>query len=494
MSRKQYRPHMLNKVYLFPPSAEEWLDPSHLVFFIRDLLLGLDIRPIERAIQAKDPRGERPYDPHVMLGIVLFGYCCGIYSSRKLERAVQEQVAFRIIAGDNRPHFTTINEFRRVHREAIAGLFGDVLRLCVEAGMVRLGHVAVDGTKIKADASKHKARSYERVCAEEEAILKQVEQMLARSEAVDAEEDEQFGEGQREFELPEALRSKEGRLEKIRALRSAMEARARKTRAEELRERAGQQRAKAEGEEDPVKRQRKLTRAQKAEEHAEELDPHDDDESDGEPPSSPTDLPRRRLPATLDGTPAPKAQMSPTDPDSHLMKGSDGGFVQAYNAQAVVDEHCQVIVAADVTDQAPDSHNLIPMLHQTTRNCGRAPAVATADAGFWDHDVAERAAEIGTRALVALSRDSRPQQVEPSVEENAARRRMAEALALHENRLLYRRRKTTVEPVFGQIKDARGFRQFSFRGIANVRAEWQILALCHNILKLFGAGYASQLA
>jgi transposase len=485
MSPKQYRPHWLNQPYLFPPSAEEWLDPDHLVYFIRDVLAGLDITAIVKAIQAKDPRGERPYDPLVMLGIILFGYCCGIYSSRKLERATQEQVAFRIIAGDSRPHFTTINTFRKTHREAIAGFFLQVLRLCQEAGLVRLGHVAVDGTKIKADASKHKAKSYERFQAEEEALKEQIARLLDRSDAADAEEDAQFGEGQREFELPELLRQKEGRLEKIRQIRATMEQKARQARAELLREQADAQRAKAEETQDPAEHARKLTRAQKSEEKADQLDPHDDDDQNEPPPASPTDLPRRQMPSTPDGAPDPKAQMSPTDPDSHLMKGSDGGFQQSYNAQAAVDDTFQVITAADVTDQPPDSHNLLPMLHQTRDNCGDAPVAVTADAGFWNNQVADQAATLGTKALVALSRESKKRQPSPPPETTAARQKMAEALAQPDNRKLYRKRKTTVEPVFGQIKETRGFRQFSFRGIEAVRAEWRIVALCHNLLKLF---------
>jgi len=187
-----------------------------------------------------------------------------------------------------------------------------------------------------------------------------------------------------------------------------------------------------------------------------------------------------------------EAQMSPTDPDSHRMKGPDGGSVQSYNAQAVVDDACQVITAADVTDQPPDSHNLVPMLHQTRDNCGSAPLAATADAGFWNPEVADQAKALGTKALVALSRESKKRQSDPPPETTAARQEMAEALAKPENRKLYRKRKSTVEPVFGQIKEARGFRQFSFRGIEAVRAEWRIVALCHDLLKLFTYRQAPQ--
>jgi len=486
MARKRYRKNMRDQVYLFPPSAEEWVPQGHIVYFIRDVMNELDLGPIEELIQSKDARGERPYDPYVMLGIIMLGYCLGIYSSRKLEQAAIDQVAFRVIAGDNHPHFTTINTFRKTHRTAISALFLGVLLMCKKAGLVKLGHVAVDGTKIKADASRHKAKSYERFTAEEQALMERIQQMLERSEHVDQDEDEKFGEGKREFDLPEELARKQTRLARIRELKAEMEADAKKARAEQLRRQAAEQRRKAEEEEKEAEAKRKLTRARKAEDEAQQLDPHQDDDDD-EPPAPPTTLPRRQMRANTDGTPHPKAQKSPTDPDSHLMKASNGGFEQAYNCQTVVDDHCQIIIAADVTDHPNDANNLLPMLHQATDNCGRPPALATADAGYWNQDVQVEADKLGIKVLVALKRESKKKTGTSSPETIAARQRMAEALADPENKKAYAKRKAIVEPPFGHIKEARGFRQFSFRGNEAVRAEWRLVALCHNIWKLFRA-------
>ena len=275
-------------------------------------------------------------------------------------------------------------------------------------------------------------------------------------------------------------------------MQTKIEERARLARAAVRRQQAAGQRERAETEDDPSERKRKLTRAAKSEAQAEALDPHDD-EPDEDPPAGPsTELPRRKMRYKPDGTPHPKAQMSPTDPDSHLMKGSNGGFEQAYNTQAVVDGRAQIIVAADVTDQPPDSHNLEPMLEQARRNCGRAPDLATADSGYWNEGVLQTGRPMGTKILVALRRESGANDQQQSAETTAARQQMAEALALPDNKKAYAMRKAIVEPVFGHIKQARGFRQFLVRGIDAVRAEWLLLATCHSILKLFRATRAPQ--
>ncbi len=461
---------------------------NHLVFFVRDLLCELDLSSIEALIQAKDPRGERPYDPRLMLWILLYGYCLGIYSSRRLERATWEDVSFRVICGDCHPHFTTINEFRRVHRTAFKALFLGVLKLCDEAGMVSLGHVAIDGTKIKADASKHKAMSYARLDPEERRLLAEIEEMLDKSEALDSEEDERFGAGRQEFELPDDLKDPTVRLQRIREARLAIEERARTARAEQLRERASVQEARAEEEDDPIERSRQATRAGKARAQAEEIEGSGGDDDD-DPPGA---LPTHRPVATKDGTPKPGAQYNFTDPDSRVMKGRDGGFIQAYNPQIVVDDAHQVIVAMGVTNKAPDNGNLAPMMQRVHQNLGRLPEVVTADSGYWNPEGVGKVEHVGCLALVATKRSRRterapPQTVEsrepttnPSPVENMRRR-----LEDPEYRAIYRRRKAVVEPVFGQIKEARGFRQFSFRGLANVDAEWSLICACHNLLKLF---------
>ncbi len=245
MPRKQYRPWNPDQTYLLPPSAKDLLPADHLVFFVRDLLNELDLSPIVSAIQAKDPRGTRPYNPRLMLWILIYGYASGIYSARKLEKATWEDLSFRVICGDSHPHFTTINEFRRQHRHAFSALFLGVLELCREAGMVKLGHVAIDGSKVKADASKHKASSYERLTASEAKLLAQIEEMLNRSDREDAEEDARFGEGRREFELPDDLKDATARLAKLRAARERIEQGAKQSRARKLRENAAGLRERA---------------------------------------------------------------------------------------------------------------------------------------------------------------------------------------------------------------------------------------------------------
>lgn len=484
MTRKKYRPWNPDQTYLLPPSAKDLLPADHLVFFIRDLLNELDLSPIVNAIQAKDPRGTRPYDPRLMLWILVYGYSSGIYSSRRLEKATWEDLSFRVICGDSHPHFTTINEFRRQHRQAFSALFVGVLELCREAGMVKLGHVAIDGSKVKADASKHKASSYERLTASEKKLLAQIEEMLNRSDREDADDDARFGEGRREFELPDDLKDATSRLAKLRAARERIEEGAKKSRAKCLRENADGLRERAEAA-DPVEAKRKQTLADKADAAADELAPRDDDD---EPP--PAALPRHEVLAKRDGTPKPKQQTNFVDADSRLMKGRDGGFVQAYNVQIAVDEEHQVIVAEGVSNLAPDQRYLAPMVHRVIENTGQSPAVVTADAGYWSEAGIDEVNQTGACPLVARRAGRRAERAPPTGIGPPPRRLtgaewMHWKMAQEPNRDIYRRRKSTVEPVFGNIKEARGFRQFSFRGIKAVASEWSLVCMVHNLLKLF---------
>jgi transposase len=492
MPRKQYRPWNPDQTYLLPPSAKDLLPADHLVFFVRDLLNELDLSPIVSAIQAKDPRGTRPYNPRLMLWILIYGYASGIYSARKLEKATWEDLSFRVICGDSHPHFTTINEFRRQHRHAFSALFLGVLELCREAGMVKLGHVAIDGSKVKADASKHKASSYERLTASEAKLLAQIEEMLNRSDREDAEEDARFGEGRREFELPDDLKDATARLAKLRAARERIEQGAKQSRARKLRENAAGLRERAEGAES-VEAKRKRTLADKAEAAADALAPDDDDE----PP--PTALPKHEVLAKPDGTPQPKQQTNFVDADSRLMKGRDGGFVQAYNVQIAVDEDHHVIVAEGVSNLAPDSRYLAPMVRRVIENTGAVPTVVTADAGYWSEAEITEVEQTGACALVARRAGRRtergpPTGIGPPDRPVTGAEWMRWKMSQAPNRDIYRRRKSTVEPVFGNIKEARSFRQFSFRGLAAVASEWSLLCLVHNLLKLFKLSTTHRLA
>lgn len=312
---KSYRAWSPTQSFLLPPSPLEWLPEGHLAYFVLEVGQALDLSAIEDAIQEKDGRGERPYPPAMMVALLVYGYCAGVFSSRRIARATYEDVAFRVIAGGEHPHFTTVNQFRLEHREALAKLFVQVLRLCRKAGLVKLGHVAFDGSKVAANASKHKAMSYKRMQEEERRLEAEVQALLAKADETDRREDAQYGVGQSPEDLPEELQRRESRLRRIREAKAALEKEAAEARAEELRDQAQAQREKASDESvDPAERKRAATRAEKAEEKALELtgkDSNDDRPGGG---STTGDLPHHRVPAETDGTPKPSAQRNFTDP------------------------------------------------------------------------------------------------------------------------------------------------------------------------------------
>ena len=485
---KSYQPWTQDQGYLLPPSLRDWLPEGHLAWFILDVVSHLDLSAIEESIQSKDARGQRPYHPSMMVALLVYAYCTGVYSSRRIERACHEDVAFRVITGNAQPFFTTVNEFRRVHREHIAGLFVEVLKLCREAGLVALRHVAIDGTKVRANASKHKAMSYRRMVGEERRLRAEVERLLGEAEAADATEDARYGAQGRGEELPEALRRRESRLERIREAKAALEAQARKSRAQTLREQARTHEETARSHPEETVRRRAATHAAKRHAQAEAFDPGDDDPPSGGGAAG--ELARKPTLATPEGKPVDTAQRNFTDPDSAIMKGADG-FIQAYNAQLAVDEAHQVIVACGVSDQPADAAHFAPMLQRVSANVGAAPAHATGDAGYWNPKVETQARALGTEAWVATARvrhgDRAPATRTGDPPDGLGpRERMRWRLDTPEGRARYARRKAIVEPVNGHIKHARRFRNFSVRGIDAVGAEWTLLCLCHNLLKLFG--------
>ena len=474
-----------------PPSPAEWLPDDHLVYFILDLLEELDLGAIEQELQAKDARGERPYSPRMMTALLLYGYAVGIFSSRRMARATFEDVPFRLLAAGEHPHFTTINEFRSRHRQALAGLFVQVLRECQSAGLVKLGHVAIDGTKMKANASKHKAMSYDRMNKEEARIAAEVESLLARAEAVDAAEDQLYGVGQAPHDLPAELRRREDRLAKIRQVREALKAETKAARAVTLRAQAEELRQKAnEPTRSSAKRAEAATVAKKRDQLALALGDDDEDAADG--PDD--DLPRNSPPAAPDGTPKPKAQRNFTDPDSRIML-RDGTFVQAYNAQAAVDDSHQIIVAAALSNQGPDVEYFKPILNRVVDNCDAVPECTTADSGYFSAANVGYAEHMGTEPFIAVGKhknDGTQAPAHPWAHHNTSERvAMRARLDSTRGRAAYARRKSTVEPVFGQIRSARGFRQFSFRGLFKNRCEWAFVCLTHNLLKLFRARRAA---
>lgn len=441
----RFKPYAPDQMLLLPPSLREWLPEDHLAYFVSDVVDELDLSEVERAYES-DRRGQPPYHPRMMTKLLMYAYCVGVPSSRKIETRTYEDVAFRVLAAGSHPDHDTIATFRSRHLGALSGLFVDVLHLCHEAGLVKLGHVALDGTKVKANASKHKAMSYGRMCEKEKELARQVEELLQKAQAVDEEEDRRYGEGKRGDELPEELRFREGRLAKIREAKKALEEEAKA-------------KARAEG----------------------KLDENDE-------PKAPT---RGRAPKTPPGTPESKDQRNFTDPESRIMKDSTTkGFVQGYNSQAAVDAKSQVIVAADVTDEPNDKKQVEPMVKQIEANLGSKPKELSADSGYYSEaNVAVLESE-EIEAFIAPEKKRHTDRDIPAPRGrppngSTAKDRMARKLRTKRGRRKYGLRKEVAEPVFGQIKEARGFRQFLLRGLANVRGEWRLICLGHNLLKLY---------
>ena len=458
MMDKKFKPCDRDQMYLLPPSLCDWLPEGHLAYFIIEVVDRLDLSEIY-ASYGGDGRGQPPYDPAMMTALLLYAYCVGLPSSRKIERACVEDVGFRVIAANQRPDHDSISEFRRRHLTALAGLFLQMLKLCREAGLVKLGHVALDGTKVRANASKHKAMSYGRMKEKADELELKVKELLDLADRVDAEEDARYGKGVRGDELPEELRHKESRLKKIKEAMAVLEAE-----------------AKAEA---------AVTAAAAKEKIAER-----------EAKAASGEKPRGRAPVIPDpakAKPDDKAQKNFTDPDSRIMKdGATKSFEQCYNAQAAVDGECQVIVAAQVTQAANDKEQLEPMVAAIAANTGESPGALTADAGYFSEDnvrVLEKADIDGFVAVERMKHGEFPPLVHGRpCKDMSVKDRMRRKLMTKRGRTVYAKRKGVVEPVFGQIKQARGLRQFLLRGLENVRTEWELWCLTHNLLKLHRFG------
>lgn len=467
---KSFRSDDLDQGLLLPPSLHDWLPENHLARFISDVVKQLDLDGIYASYDEKDGRGLSAYAPAMMVRVLLYGYCTGTYSSRKLQRKTYEDVAYRYLAADQHPDHSTLAEFRKRHLQALAGLFVQSLQLCQKAGLVKLGHVALDGTKLQGNASKHKAMSYQRMGETEKKLQAEVEELLKRAEAADADEDAKYGKGRRGDELPDELARRESRLAKIRAAKAELEA--------EARQQAEEQKAAAEAKL-AARREQEARTGKKA---------------------------RGREPQVPDpdkAAPKPGAQRSFTDPDSRIMPHGTqkGSFLQGYNAQAAVDGAAQVIVAADVVQETTDNHQLAPMLEQVEQNVGARPQAVSADSGYWDPKQVGDERVQGIDLHVALGKDKHgaPRDVTsgavpPTANATSLREQMKAKLQTEAGRNLYRMRKAIVEPVFGQIKEWRGFRRFSLRGKPQVQAEWRLVCATHNLLKLFRFGRALQMA
>jgi transposase len=425
---KTFRPYEPDQMLLMPPSLSEWVPEGHLARFIGDVVDALDLSVIEDSYE--EERGYPPYNPWMMVKLLLYAYCTGTFSSRRIAAKVIDSVAFRFLAAGNEPDFRTISDFRKRHGEALSGLFEQVLKMCQKAGLVKLGRVAVDGTKIKANASKHKAMSYGRMREKEAALREEVADLLRRAEAVDREEDERYGVDKSGDELPEELARRESRLKKIQEAKAALEAEARAQ-------------AQAQGK------------------------------------------------SGQDVIPPEKAQRNFTDPESKIQKTGDG-FIQGYNAQVAVDEKHQIIVSQHVTSASPDVNQLEPAVASIQRALRRKPRVILADAGYWSESNVVTLEKKGIQPLIATERQKHSQRIAPAPRGRppknlSIRQKMARKLSTVAGKKDYGLRKVLAEPVFGQIKHARGFRQFLRRGLRSVQQEWALVCIGHNILKLHGA-------
>ena len=438
---KVYRPYFPEQDFLLPPSLREWLPEGYLAYFVSDLIDQLDLSQIERHYE-REERGYPPYHPYMMTKVLVYGYCVGVFSSRRLEKRLSEDIAFRVLAAGNEPDFRTISEFRRIHLKALEGLFVQLLQLALNLGRMKLGRVAIDGTKIKANANKHKAMSYERMLREEQRLREEVKRLLAAAEQTDKDEDKRYGRTKRGDEMPAELARREERLKRIGEAKKALEERARIEAEQRQKEKDG-----------------------------------------GNKPGSSSGGKRRSH-----VQPQPKAQHNFTDPESRIMKGADG-FVQAYNAQAAVEPVLQLIVGQALTQQANDKQQLLPMIDAIKHQAKQRIREVLADSGYCSEENLRKAAKKKVDLYVATDKQKHNQPAPQSPRGRIPKpatlvERMKRKLMTRAGRAIYARRKIIVEPVFGQIKQAQGFRQFLLRGVEKVRSEWALVCATHNVLKL----------
>ena len=422
---------------LLPAALQDWLPEGHLAYFISDTIDSLDLSAFHARYAQGGPRNQ-PYHPAMMVKVVVYGYATGVFSSRKLARKLHEDVAFRVLAAGNYPAHRTICDFRALHLEELSGLFVQVVKLARECGLVKLGTIAVDGTKIKANASRHKAMSYARMQQAEAELKAQIDALLARASTVDETE-----KNEPELDVPAEIARREDRLAVIRAAKARLEQRSRETDA------------------------------------ARGRTPDDERRGRG-PDGTPTKGPRYKREF---GTPKPDAQESFTDTDSRVMKRAGGGFDYSYNAFAAVDDHAHIMVAAELTNTAADSGQLVPLLEAVRDSTGELPAQLLADAGFRSEAQFELLAETPVELIVALGREGKQQLVIDSAQYPRTAQ-MAAKLQTDHTRAAYRRRKWLSEPPNGWVKNVLGFRQFSLRGLAKVRAEWRLVCAALNLRRM----------
>lgn len=471
---KTFRSYDQGQQFLLPPSLDDWLDEDDEARFISEVVDDvLDLAPVFASYASSS--GAPPYDPRMMLKLLLFAYATGVTSSRELERRCKRDIAFRWLSGNQVPDYRSLARFRRRHLDALPGLFLQVLGICAQAGLVRLGRVALDGTKLHANASRHKAMSYDRIGPKIDQLQAEVNALLAEAETVDEAEDQKFGADRRGDEVAPELARRQGRLAKLRAAKEALE-------------------ADAADKAETAARNKADTAARKKAEMA--------GEQPGEP--EPTAADAVGVDAVVAGAraqavPKPKAQRNFTDPQARIMKTARG-FDYAFNAQAVVDEGHQIVLAAEVTQQATDIQQFVPMVEQTTRNLGAAgidcyPATVLADAGYCSEANLHASERLNGQVLIATGRQRHGETFPtvaagPAPQHASRREKMAHALRTEHGRADYARRKAIVEPAFGQMKTRQNAGQLRLRGLAGAQGEWLLHTICHNLRKLRNATIA----
>ena len=449
---KTYRPWNPDQHYLLPPSPRDWLPEHDLVYFVLDLMASLDLAAITGKYEQGDGRGYPPFHPRMMATLLLYSYTQGVFSSRRIAKRCERDAAWRVIVQDDIPDFRTISDFRKLHLKELEDLFVPVLQLCCKAGLVKLGHVSLDGTKVKANASRHKAMSYGRIKQEQKRLRKEVRELLSRAESTDAQEDRRYGPDRRGDELPQELARRKTRLKRIQQAKAALETEAKAAAQAERRRREA---------EDPTR--------------------------GGRPRGG-----RPRKP--IKDVPDDKAQYNFSDPETSIMKVNNKGFDQCGNAQAVVDRDHQIIVAADVTNESNDKKQLLPMLKQAKRNVGRGQRIKkfSTDSGYFSEANVQWAESEKLDAYIATGRLKHNEKMPPAARGRppgglTIKQCMARKLRTKKGRQTYAQRKWICEPVFGQIKRGLGFTQFLLNGLAKMRGEWRLVCLAHNLRKLHAA-------
>lgn len=424
---------------MLPAALQDWLPEGHLAYFISDTIDALDLSAFHARYAGGGPRNQ-PFHPTMMVKVLVYAYATGVFSSRKIARKLHEDVAFRVLGAHNFPKHRTICDFRALHLEEFSALFVQVVGLARECGLAKLGTIAVDGTKLKANASRHKAMSYERMLKAETELREQIAGLLERARAADEAERHEP-----ELDIPAEIARRAQRLEVIRAAKERLEER---------------------------QRQADSARGRTPDDERRPRDP------DGHPKKG-------SLYAREFGVPKPKAQENFTDPESRIMKRSGGGFDYCYNAHAAVDETAHIIVAAELTNNGADSTRLPPLLEAVKQTAGEYPNQMLADAGFRSEAVFEALQDHPTELVVALGREGKKQlAIDPKKRPFTAA--MAEKFKTEQTQLDYRRRKWIAEPPYGWIKNVLGFRQFSMRGLTKARAEWRLVCAALNLRRMAG--------